>query len=79
MESRDLAIIQFNRKMDRLIENVLVSKSGTPALKAEYIKFANICRRIGVYDVDLAWEAFYSAMMLGYEFATLTLEEFRRP
>jgi hypothetical protein len=30
MQSRDLAIILFNQKMDRLIENVLTSKSGTP-------------------------------------------------
>jgi hypothetical protein len=74
MESRDIAIILFNQKMDRLIENALMSKSGTPAVKAEYVKFANVCRRIGVHDVDLAWEAFYSAMMLGYAFGRLVIE-----
>lgn len=74
MESRDLAIILFNQRMDGLIENVLMSKSGTPRLKAEYVKFANICRRIGVYDVDLAWEAYYSAMMLSYWFGISALE-----
>ena len=75
MESRDLAIILFNQKMDTLIENVLTSKSGTPELNAEYVKFANICRRIGVYDVNLAWEVFYSGMTLGYAFGRLVLEE----
>lgn len=78
MESRDLAIILFNQKMDRLVENFLSSKEAAPELKAEYVKFANICRRIGVYDVDLAWEVFYGAVMLGFCFGRLAVEASKR-
>ena len=77
MESRDIALTIFNQKIDKLIDNVLMSRSGTPRLKAEYAKFANVCRRIGVYDVDLAWEVFFSAMMFSYAFGTMVLEESR--
>ena len=77
MEERDLAIILFNQKMDRLVENFLSSKSEKPELKAEYVKFANVCRRIGFYDVDLAWEVFFSAIMFGETFCRTVLGELK--
>ena len=61
----------FSQKMDSLVENFLSSRSGTPELKAEYVKFANLCRRIGVYDINLAWEVFYGAMTLSFQFGRL--------
>ena len=64
-------MLAFSEKMDWLVENFLSSKSGTPELKAEYVKFVNLCRRIGLYDIDLAWEVFYGAVMFCYQFGSL--------
>ena len=61
----------FSQKMDRLVENFLSSKSGTPELKAEYVKFVTLCRRVGVYDIDLAWEVFYGAVVFCSQFSSL--------
>ena len=78
MENRDLALTLFNQKMDKLVENILVSNAGTPELKAEYVRLVNICRRVGVYDLDLAQEVFSAAMLLGYQFAWMVIEEYKR-
>ena len=78
MENRDLALTLFNQKIDKLVENILVSNAGTPELKAEYVRLVNICRRVGVYDLDLAQEVFSAAMLLGYQFAWMVIEEYKR-
>ena len=78
MGNHDLALILINQKMDRMVENVLASKAGTPELKAEYVRLVNICRRVGVYDLDLAQEVFSAAMLLGYQFAWMVVEEYKR-
>ena len=75
MENRDFAFVHIQSKIDKLIENILTSKSETRQFKPEYVKFVNICRSVGVYDTDLAWEAFYSAMMLSYTFSMMVFEE----
>ena len=77
MENHDLGLIPFNPKMDKLVENFLRSEDAAPELKTEYVKFVNICRRIGVYNVDLAWEVFYGALMLGFCFGRMALGEFK--
>ena len=74
LEDNDLALILFNQKMDRLVQNFLKNKSGRPEPDEEYLKFANICRRVAVYDVDLAWEAYVTAMTLGYGFGVFALK-----
>ena len=63
--------------MDDLVVSLLASKSGTPELKAEYVRLANICRHISVCDVDLAWEVLSTAMTFGFQFAWLVLEEIK--
>ena len=73
LENQDLALILFNQKMDRLVENFLASKS-RPELVTEYVKFVNLCRRVAVYDVDLAMEVFLAAVMLGYQFGISALK-----
>ena len=54
MENQNYALVLFNKKLDGLVENFMTSKTAKPELKTEYIRFANICRRVAVYDVDLA-------------------------
>ena len=78
MDNRDIALILFNQRMDRLVENILASKAGTPELKAEYVRLLIICRRFGVYDLDLAQEVLSAAMLLGYQFAWMVVEEYKR-
>ena len=46
IENRDLETILFNQKMDWLVENFLSHKSVTPQLKAVYVKFVNVRRRL---------------------------------
>ena len=73
MENRNFALIMFNQKMDRLVENFMASKS-KPELVKEYVKFVNLCRQVAVYDVDLAMEVFLAAVFLGYQFGVSALK-----
>ena len=63
----------FNQKMDRLVENFVASKS-RPELVTEYVKFVNLCRRVAVYDVDLAMELFLAGVFLGYQLGMSALK-----
>ena len=74
MENQNYALILFNKKLDGLVENFMTSKTAKPELKTEYVRFANICRRVAVYDVDLAREVFVTAMALGSGFAMWAFE-----
>ena len=73
LENQNFALIMFNQKMDRLVENFVASKS-RPELVTEYVKFVNLCRRVAVYDVDLAMELFLAGVFLGYQLGMSALK-----
>ena len=74
MDNQNYALVLFNKKLDGLVENFMTNKSAKPELKTEYVRFANICRRVAVYDVDLAWEVYATAMTFGAGFAMWAFE-----
>ena len=73
LENQNSALIIFNQKMDKLVENFVASKS-RPELVTEYVKFLNLCRRVAVYDVDLAMELFLAGVFLGYQLGVSALK-----
>lgn len=73
LEDRNFALIMFNQKMDRLVENFMAGKT-KPELVTEYVKLVNLCRQVAVYDVDLAMELFLAAVFLGYQLGMSALK-----
>ena len=62
-------LVRFNEEMDELVANVISNNLGTPEFRTEYVKAANLYKRVAEYDVELASELLPSTMMFAYTFA----------
>ena len=69
MTNQELDKIRFNARMDSLVENVIARNLLSPEFRAEYVKAADLYRRVADHDARLASEILFSSMMLCYHFA----------
>jgi hypothetical protein len=71
--------IRFDRRMDELVRHVVSQDIGTPEFRTEYVKAANLLKRVADYDPELASELLLTIWMCAYHFAIgVTPKIFRR-
>lgn len=66
MTSPDVERNQFNRLIDDLVARAVTMNLISREYTAEYVKAANLCRRVAEFDPPLAFELLVSGIMLSY-------------
>ena len=66
MTSPDVERNQFNRLIDDMITRAVMMNLISREYTVEYVKAANLCRRVAEFDPQLAFELLVSGIMLSY-------------
>jgi hypothetical protein len=69
MSYQETERIRFNQWIDELVGNVISRNLGTAEFRAEYVKAANLYKRVAEFDPKLASDLWLSTMMVSYTFA----------
>ena len=66
MSIQEVRRARFDRWLDDIVENVVGSNETSPQLRTEFVKWANLLRRVAEYDIELAADVHIGAIMLAY-------------